>query len=78
MGDGRHKLATGLYGAFHAELHNKVTGARVGRVLIYVCIKCSHADPPPQPADWMGAPKPKAYRACPECSYAGYDTAPGL
>ena len=27
----------------HAELHSKVSGARVGRVLIYVCVKCGHA-----------------------------------
>ena len=27
----------------HAELHGNVSGARVGRVLIYVCVKCGHA-----------------------------------
>ena len=27
----------------HAELHSKVSGARVGRVLIYVFVKCGHA-----------------------------------
>ena len=27
----------------HAELHSKVSGARVGSVLIYVCVKCGHA-----------------------------------
>ena len=43
MGDGHHKLATGLYSAFlHAELHSKVSGAHVDRMLIYVCVKCCH------------------------------------
>ena len=30
---------------WHAELHSKVSGARVGRVLIYVCVKCGHTSP---------------------------------
>ena len=27
----------------HAELQSKVSGARVSRVLIYICFKCGHA-----------------------------------
>ena len=46
MGSGRHILATGWYGAFlHAKLKSTVSGARVGRVLLYVCSKCDHPFP---------------------------------
>ena len=34
-----------LWRCLHAELHSKVSGARVGRMLIYVCVKCGHASP---------------------------------
>ena len=40
----------------HSELHSKVSGARVGCVLIYVCF---YAVMPSHSADWMGAPKSK-------------------
>ena len=41
----------------NAELHRIVSGARVGRVLIYVCVKRGHASVLGR--DWMGAPKAK-------------------
>ena len=72
MGGGRHRLATGLYGAcLHAELHSKVSGSRVNRVLIYDCVKCGHVSGTPQ-TGWT--PQSQRYRACPECPCAGYAT----
>ena len=42
MGATNWQLAnTALF--LHAELHRNVSGARVVRVLTYVCIKCDHA-----------------------------------
>ena len=55
---------------FHAELHSKVSEVRVGRVLIYVRVKCDHASPIRR---LDGCPNANGQR-CPECPYVGYAT----